>query len=105
MLIEAGSNVNQADKRGVTPLMWAAIQGDMDMLQLLIESGAAVNSEDQIMHMTALMHAAYVDRLGAVRLLIEKGADITRQDKEGSTALIHALNQGNLSIARLFGSR
>ena len=105
MLIEAGSNVNQAEERGITPLIWAAIQGDTDMLQLLMDSGAAVNSEDRIMHMTALMHVAYVGRLGAVRLLIEKGADITHQDKEGSTALIHALNQGNLSIAQLLGWR
>jgi hypothetical protein len=39
-LIASGSDLNQLDKNGWTPLNWAAAKADMAMVMLLVESGA-----------------------------------------------------------------
>ena len=43
MLIDAGANVNLADKNGVTPLMFAASKGLTEDVKALIHAGADVN--------------------------------------------------------------
>jgi hypothetical protein len=46
-LIAAGSNVNQADKYGETPLMRAVIHGGhVSLVKLLVQAGADVNARD-----------------------------------------------------------
>ncbi len=81
--------------------MWAAAKGNMDILQLLIESGAHINSKDQLTQATALMHAAYAGHKNAVWLLIRAGAEMTHRDEEGSTAEAYAFRGGYPSIAQL----
>ena len=39
-LIESAANVNQQDEHGWTPLNWAAGNGDLEMVRLLLEKGA-----------------------------------------------------------------
>lgn len=44
-MIDAGANVNQAD-RGTTLLMWAVIGRADSMVRLLLQAGANVNARD-----------------------------------------------------------
>jgi hypothetical protein len=45
LLIEAGANVNiAAVGSGATPLMWAARNGNLDMVKLMVEHGANIHA-------------------------------------------------------------
>jgi hypothetical protein len=39
-LVEEGMDVNAMDANGATPLMWAAYQGDLEMVKWLVDNGA-----------------------------------------------------------------
>lgn len=56
LLIAHGADVNQANFRGATPLMGAAVGRDVSVVKYLIEKGANVNARDKDGH-TALMAA------------------------------------------------
>ena len=61
-LLEAGADVNKADDEGTTPLMVAAVDGNVDTVRVLLNAGAnphAINDDDE----TALQMAkdAYSD--------------------------------------------
>ncbi len=75
LLLDCGAGVNSRDTHGRTPLMWAAIKGNVPTLRLLIERGAQINAADEKGD-TALMRAASCGRTEAVTYLIESGANI-----------------------------
>ncbi|TFY83377.1 hypothetical protein EWM64_g638 [Hericium alpestre] len=70
--------------------MWA------DVLKVLLQSGAPVNSED-ICGYTALHHAALHPRTPTelLRILLEHGANVNHQNKYGITAIVAALMAGH----------
>ncbi|MGE5193222.1 MAG: ankyrin repeat domain-containing protein [Deltaproteobacteria bacterium] len=87
------------DKHGSTPLMYAALYSDADMLRLLIDRGADVNvvNKDGI---TALMWAA--GDIDKVRLLLARGAKVDVRTEMGRTPLlIAATYTGNVEVVRL----
>ncbi|KAL5457474.1 hypothetical protein EMCRGX_G034740 [Ephydatia muelleri] len=47
-LIEAGANVNLADKDGMSPLHLASNEGHLDTVKVLIEAGANVNQANKV---------------------------------------------------------
>src|SRR4029453_8022203 len=42
-LLASGADVNTADRRGFTPLMWASASGDVALVRQLIESGSVAH--------------------------------------------------------------
>jgi len=60
------------DFMNLSPLMWAARQGDVSICQVLIEEGADVGFTDPF-GATALHHACYSNRPRAVEYLLTKG--------------------------------
>lgn len=44
---------------GATPLMFAAMMGRLDMVQVLWEAGCDINKQDTVSGWTALMQATY----------------------------------------------
>ena len=93
-LLAAGGDVLQArDEAGDTPLMAAALTGDVAVVRRLLEAGADVNATNAA-GVTPLMRAATFEE--AVRLLVEKGADVTARSKMGNSAvLLAARKPGN----------
>jgi ankyrin repeat protein len=92
------AEVNQRDKRGSTPLMYAAAFGNVESMKLLIDSGADVNVKNAF-DATALMWCAHdVDK---VRLLLSKGANVNVRSKQGNTALIIAAADGASDVVKL----
>lgn len=83
-VIAQGANVNARD-HGQTPLMRAAQNGHIRVMEVLLEHGADVNAQDDDGR-TALMMAAGASDPGMVRLLLDRGARIDIKDHDGFTA-------------------
>ena len=75
ILLEAGTDANNADANGTTPLMYSAGSGKADAVEVLLESGAEVNAADTTNGQTALMFAAAQGRADVVGILAAGGAD------------------------------
>jgi hypothetical protein len=67
-LIEAGANIETRDDKGMTPLLWAASNFRVKILQLLIDRGASALARDDT-GMSALDHAIKKKSKPAIPLL------------------------------------
>ncbi|MBR5705799.1 MAG: ankyrin repeat domain-containing protein, partial [Deltaproteobacteria bacterium] len=105
-LINAGANVNAANKNGFTALMKAASNGYTDTARLLIDNGAQVNATHKDGY-TALMFAALYGHADTVRLLVGRGAQVNSTTKRGATALMltHERDTETMGILRAAGAR
>mgnify|MGYP000418242874 CR=1 FL=1 len=74
LLLAHGADINSLDCSANTPLCCAVEQGDLDMIDFLLEQGANINAEG--VHRTPLKLAVFLNQLVTVEHLIEKGADV-----------------------------
>ena len=84
--IKAGTDLNEKDMYGSTPLIIAATFGKTDVALALIEAGADLNIVNND-GSTPLITAAFLCRTEIVRALLDKGADKTIKNNAGRTAL------------------
>lgn len=85
-----------------TPLLWAAENGHQEIVQLLIEKGANIESKNSRYSQTPLLWAAENGHQEIVQLLVEKGADIESKDtSSGRTPLLWAARNGHQGIVQL----
>jgi len=121
LLLERGADVRQRGINDYTALHWAAGQGDLELVDLLLAHGADPNAITRIDDMeTALEvassggHSSVVHRLAplttrlgweaasragdidALRRLLAGGHDIDARDGYGQTALMRAAHAGQL---------
>ncbi|VBB81815.1 Putative Ankyrin repeat domain-containing protein [Podospora comata] len=100
--ITKGLNYKKAfyDDEALTPLSWAAQEGGLSIVKLLIQGGADPDKVDESGYRP--LHRALKNGHEAIaRLLIDNGVDIKAQDSFGSTALILASRYGHKAIAQL----
>jgi len=102
LLIARGADVRAATKRGITALAFAAPYGNTEIVKMLLDKGAEINSKDDGGY-TPLMLAAYSDFLNAavVKMMLEKGAPIDARGNDGETALTLARKKGNTEVVQL----
>ncbi len=121
-LIDAGSDVNQADAQRMTPLFWAVDRRNMEtapnfpwvvtddplpLIRKLLDRGADPNwvidntprarmrgGSPRIVFATALMRAAFSADLELVNLLLEHGADPHIKSRDNETTLGAAAGLG-----------
>ena len=85
-LLEAGVEVDVREKKGMTPLMLAALFGHVELCKLLIEFGADIEGRDKE-GWRPLNYASYGGRADAAQhLVVEEGVDVTLNDKRSTTA-------------------
>lgn len=99
-VLEAGIDPNSMERspgrrrRDKTVLILAAEQGHLEMVKLLVASGADVDLSDRPgkrFGKTPLMYAADYGHSEVVKFLLSSGATVDAQDKRGQTALFYAV--------------
>ncbi len=92
-----------AYKTGWAPLHYAATNGDLEMIALLLEHHAYIDAEAPT-GQTPLMMAARFGTPAAVKLLLDEGADPLIKTKEGFTAMDFARFGNKPESAELIGA-
>jgi len=82
-----GADLSTRDRRGNTPLLYAASFGSVEAVRALVAAGADVNAKNGF-DLTPLIGAA--TNLEKARILVAKGADVNARTKQGRTALMIA---------------
>ena len=99
VLLEAGAEVNAANRRRSTPLHWAI--ADEAKVRLLLGRGANVNAR-VVEGRTPLFLAAQLGNpYGVMRALLEQGADPNIASAAGQTPLMIAATRGDLEAIKL----
>ena len=97
-LLDSGADVNLPQGDGMTALHWAAENGDVEMLQMLIIADANMEAVTRIGDYTPLHVASEAGHGEVVRALLEAGADVeARRAFAGTTALHLAAASGSIS--------
>ncbi|KAM9851000.1 uncharacterized protein ankrd50l [Aulostomus maculatus] len=95
LLLKQGCDPLTSDHQGQTPLSLASRQGNLNVLDVLLQWAKSQEPETAVQMMehvdnegwTALRSAAWGGHSKAVRLLLDAGADVDGCDGEGRTAL------------------
>ena len=118
VLIARGAPLEAGESwRGQTPLMWAAAQGHVPMISMLIEAGADPNTRSTVVEwqrqrtmeprekwlppggLTALLLAARQGCAGCIGALADGKADLNEVDPDRQSALVLALINGHFDVA------
>jgi ankyrin repeat protein len=99
-LIKQGADVN---KPGWTPLHYAATNGHLAVLELLLENHAYIDAASPNSS-TPLMMAAHYGSIAAVKLLLDAGADPLLKNDLGLTAIDFAQRVNRRDAAELIAS-
>ena len=107
-LIANGADVDAAERKGQTALMWAAAEGNLEAVDQLIRSGADVNRKLKS-GFNAMMFAARNGRTKVVQRLLDAGVDVNevmkpansngRSPRRGTSALMLAVESGHFELA------
>ena len=84
-----------------TSLKLASEKGYLDLVKILLEHGADVNSTTGDYDYTALMYASKYEHIKIVQILLKHGADVNIQNRNGFTALIYASENGFVKIVKM----
>lgn len=99
-LIDRGADVN---KPGWAPLHYAATNGHLKVMQLLLENHAFIDAQSPN-GTTPLMMAAFYGSPEAVKLLLEAGADTAMKNELGLTAVDFAHRGSRSDAAELISA-
>jgi ankyrin repeat protein len=83
-----------------TPLMIAALEGELGAVNDLLSGGGRVNAKDDVGR-TALMFAVVNSHPKIVKVLLRAGAHVNARAHDGSTALILAAMNGDAEIVQV----
>ena len=113
LLLARGVQVNTAESfQKTTALMWAAAEGHIDVVDVLIEAGADPNLQGHVTSLTkrhnadhptggftALMYAARSGNEALVRRLVARGANVNLKNGDGASAAMVAMYNDRFDLA------
>ena len=99
LLVESGTNPNQADDQSRTALHYAAMNGNLQITAILIKAKAKLDPKDKLGN-TPLHLAADRSQAEVVQLLLDVGVPIDAENKSGMTPLMIAASRGNIEIVQ-----
>lgn len=107
-LVRAGVDINAKGNDCMTPVVYAAMSGRLEMVKALIDLGADVNSGNRFGN-TALIYAAGDGNEAMTNALLDAGANVEAKNESGVTAL-HLASRNKLSeshrrVVKLLESR
>lgn len=101
-LLKQGADVNAAQGDGMTALHWAASNGDVTLVQMLLAAGANVRATTRLGGITALHMASQGGHAQVVAALIAAGAAPNGATSTGATSLMLAARAGSAeTVTRL----
>ena len=92
-------NPDMVDENSRTGLHYAEMNGNLQILAILIKAKAKLNIEDKLGD-TALHLAAEQGQTEIAKLLIDAGARLDIENHSGMTPLMIAASRGNLELVR-----
>jgi len=99
-LVGGGSgNPNQVDEHSRTAMHYAAINGNLQIVAILIKGGAKLDQKEKLGN-TPLHFAADLNQAEVAELLLDAGAAVDPENKNGMTPLMVAANRGNVEIVK-----
>jgi ankyrin repeat protein len=113
-LMEAKCNVNEKDNDGRTPLFFAALGGNVESLQFLIDSRADTNVRSEPLGETILFDAIRSKNVAMVECVLKlstnEAVDLNAENNKQSTPLLEAMaydekTQGSAPILQLLVAR
>jgi ankyrin len=99
-LLQQRANVNVRDELGATPLAWAVLRNNVDMVTRLLAAGADPNLVD-VNGVGPLALAVESDAVEIARLLLEKKADPNPARSNGETPLMSAVRLRSPAMVQL----
>jgi len=111
VLVDAGAKIDDRDSTGMTPLMYvgrAGLPGNpMPAINpsraIVARAGGSETEKDATVGEQIIRTEEYRSVAGktTTRLLLDRGADKNARDKTGNTALMHAAQDGRLTVLGL----
>ena len=92
--------VDRRDFSGRTPLLCAAKQGHVGLVDMLMNKGADVNARDN-QGWSALLHAVHESHLPCVQLLLDRNADVNVADSAGIPLSLLTIEHSGNSLAHV----
>lgn len=91
-------NLNSRIENGMSPVMTAVLERELEILHMLIQNNADLNlvNDDEN---NALWFACFTEDLMFIDLLIRHGVNIDHQNVNGATSLIYAASAGKHKVA------
>lgn len=100
LLNVSGGQVDQADARGTTPLIAAARNNHVGIINQLLLAQAELEQRDSKGN-TALLNAVSMNQLNSMHTLLDANADIHVQNNDGKNALMLALENRNQDMTQI----
>ena len=99
-LLKGGADVNAAQGDGMTALHWAARQGDLETVRMLLHAGGNVRATTRLGGYTPLLVACQMGHAPVIQALVQAGADARSATTAGATALMLAAASGRVDAVK-----
>jgi hypothetical protein len=94
-----GANVNATEADGSTAVMYAAANGDLELVNALIKGGANVKLKSQL-GTSAITEASIIGSAPIISALLKAGADPNFKTPNAETPLMEAARSGKVDAAK-----
>lgn len=94
-LMEKGVDINMSNTRGYSPMHWAAINGQPEIIRLLLQAGALVNTQNDEKEtpLLSLIRRGHEHICECAELLIQAGASVEQRDRYGESIIVAAVHR------------